>query len=98
MRQSPRAGLVFAVVAGIVLFHPQLRSVTLVLLRLPFVAVKSATQSLLLLPRLPHLAQDNAALRKELVQRQLEVAELREALRRTERGRELMEHTASERG
>ena len=44
MRQSPRAGLIVAVFAGIAFFHPQLRSVTLVLLRLPFVAVKSATQ------------------------------------------------------
>ena len=71
-----------AVVAALCCSHP-LRATALTLLRLPFTIVKTTAAALILLPRLPSLAKENAALRQELVQRQLEAAQLRERVRQT---------------
>ena len=49
----------------------------------------------LLLPRLPSLTQENTSLRSELTQRQLELAQLREALRHTRQGQALTEAVPS---
>ncbi|OGX39303.1 MAG: rod shape-determining protein MreC [Omnitrophica WOR_2 bacterium RIFCSPHIGHO2_02_FULL_68_15] len=91
MRQSPRVALIGALLVGAFYFHAPLRHVALVVLRLPFTLVKGAVQALLLLPRLPGLADENAGLRAELVQRQMEASQLREALRRSEQGQALLD-------
>ena len=46
-------------------------------------------QAIVLLPRVPLLASENASLRSELTARQLEVAQLRESLRKFDRAGEL---------
>lgn len=98
MRQSPRVALFSALVVGTLYFHAPLRHASLRVLRFPFTLVKSAVHVLLLLPRLPSLAQDNASLRAELVERQMEAGQLREALRRSEEGRQLLDAVPSHRG
>ena len=98
MRQSPRVALISALLVGAVYFHAPLRHAALVILRLPFTLVKDAVQALLLLPRLPGLAGENAVLRTELVQRQMEASQLREALRRSEQGQALLNLIPSRQG
>jgi rod shape-determining protein MreC len=98
MRPSPRAALISAFLIGALAFHAPLRSAALVILRLPFTLVKGAVQVFLMLPRLPGLADENAALRAELVQRQVEASQLREALRRSEQGQALLDRIPSRQG
>jgi len=61
----------------------------LTILRFPFTATRHGVRILATLPRLPALTQDNAALRAQLLQRQLEVAQLREALRQAQQAQAL---------
>ena len=98
MRQPPRVALISALLIGVCCFHAPVRHTALVILRLPLTLVKGAVQVFLLLPRLPGLAGDNAALRAELVQRQVEVSQLREALRRSEQGQALLDLVPSHQG
>src|SRR3989338_4638676 len=98
MRQSPRIALL-SVVLGVLLFlHAPLRRVTLAVLRFPFILLTGAVQVLLALPRLPGLAGENAALRAELVQRQVEASRLQEVLRRSEQGQILLDLLPSRQG
>jgi rod shape-determining protein MreC len=73
--------LLSALCAAALILSGPLRGGVLRVVRLPFTLVQSALTVLLSLPRLPGLSQENAALRLALTQRQLEVAQLREALR-----------------
>ena len=90
MPQSLRATLLSALLVVALLLHAPLRHAALILLRLPFTLVKGTVQVLVTLPRLPGLVHENAALRDELVQRQVETSQLREALRRSEQGQALL--------
>ena len=67
------------------------RSAALTIVRLPFTILSSAVQMVLTLPRLPSLSKEHAVLQAALARRQVENAELREALRHLEHGRELLE-------
>lgn len=98
MRPLPRAILISAFLIGALCFHAPLRSTALVLLRLPFTLVKGVVQVLLMLPRLPGLADENAALRGELVQRQVEANQLRDVLRRSEQSQALLDLIPSRQG
>jgi len=63
----------------------------LAVFRFPLIVVESTLSTLMALPRLPHLTQENAALRNELASRQLELAQLREAVRHATRSQELLQ-------
>ena len=65
-------------------FHEPIRHGTAVFLRWPFTLLKACAATLVTLPRLPTLTGENTRLRSELLQRQLEIATLRESLRHTE--------------
>ena len=95
MPQSPRFLPVSAVVlvgAGL-LFHQPLRRATLTILRFPFTVTKAAVRTVVTLPRLPSLAEENAHLRCALLARQLETAQLREALRHVQQAEALLQAT-----
>ena len=59
-----------------------LREWTFGLIRFPFTALRGVARALLNLPRLPALGQENEALRGQVLQQQLELAQLREGMRR----------------
>ncbi len=82
------------VVGVILIFREPVRRQVLTILRAPFVVTKTCISALLLLPRLPALAQENATLRAELIQRQLETAQLRETLRHTQHAHILLSTAA----
>ena len=90
MRQSSRSVLLSVLLVAALLLHAPLRYLALLILRLPFTLVKGTVQVLITLPRLPGLTSENAALRDELVQRQVEANQLREVLRRSEQGQTLL--------
>lgn len=92
MRRPPRVVLLSALLGGaILLLHQPIRAETLAILRFPFTIVRSLVIILVSLPHLPSLAQENAQLRTEAVQRQLELAQLREALRQAQQAHALFE-------
>ena len=78
--------------------HEPVRRSTLSVLRLPFTLIKTCVALLVTLPNLPSLAHENASLRAELLQRQLESAQLREALRQAEQTSRLLEAVSSPTG
>lgn len=80
------------------LFHTPIRQGTLVVLRFPFTVVKACVRGLVTLPRLPTLSDENTRLRAELIQRQLDVAQLREALRHSQAASALAEAIPSGQG
>ena len=91
-RHLPRARLVsLLVVGGSLAFLEPLRHSALAVLRLPFVLAKTGLAILVELPRLPSLARENAGLTAQLLQRQVEEAQLREALRHAEQTGRLLE-------
>ena len=63
-------------------FQASIRQSALALLRLPFTVTRSAVLTLITLTRVPGLARENERLRVELMQRQVELSALQEALRR----------------
>ena len=75
--------LFLSLILGSVLlfFHHPARYAALAILRAPFVATRFGVRILLHLPSLPVLTEENQRLRAELLQRQLEVSRLREAIR-----------------
>ncbi|HEX9780607.1 MAG TPA: rod shape-determining protein MreC [bacterium] len=81
--------LTASAVLAFLVFQPQVRRAGLVVLRGPFTLTKSVVEALWMLPRLPELERENGLLRAALIQRQLELAGLREALRRTQTEAEL---------
>lgn len=85
-----------ALLAGTSLvFHEPLRRGTLTVLRLPFTILRTGVRILLTLPQLPSLTHENAALRSELIQQQAENAALRDALRKVEQTRALLDTSRS---
>jgi len=92
MRRPPRPVLISALIGGaMIILHQPIRSHTLTILRLPFTIVRSMAAVLVSAPHLPALANENAQLRTEAVQRQLELAQLREALRQAQQAHALFE-------
>ncbi len=91
-RHLPRARLVSVLLVGAsFLFLDPLRHGALAVLRLPFVIAKTGVAILTTLPHLPSLARENASLQTALLQRQVEEAELREALRHAQQADRLLE-------
>ncbi len=83
LRWSPTF-LVSAFLCGLTLLvHQPIRHRSLAIIRFPFTVIRVGVGILVALPHIPSLSQDVVALRAELVQRQLELAQLREALRQT---------------
>ena len=83
MRRPVSASLILVVLAvgGALLCADLSRQVILTVLRGPFRIVRAAATTITLLPRLPGLVQENAALRAQLMQQQVDAAQLREAFR-----------------
>jgi len=72
-----------------------LQQIALTVFRFPYAVVKTAVSSALLLPRLPALTNENAVLRAELSQIQLELASAREAVHQSARVAALTSAVAS---
>ena len=90
MRHPSRLLVIGAFAVGAVLvFHEPVRRSTLAGLRFPFTVATTGVWTLISLPRLPSLARDNASLRSELIQHQLELARLREVVRHAEQAKAL---------
>lgn len=96
MRRTQASFLVIACLGAAVVIHRPLRRIGLTVFRFPLVAAESLVGILANLPQLPSLAQDNAQLHRELMQRQLEVAQLREALRHATNVEALQESVAAQ--
>ena len=79
--------------------HAPLRRGSLTILRFPFTFATACLRVIVTLPQLPSLGSENAALRAQVLQRELETARLREALRGSQHSRRLLESApASSRG
>lgn len=99
MQRHSRVVLIGAVCVGTaLLLHEPLRRSTLTFLRLPFTVVKLLGQSLIALPHVPRLSQDNADLNARLLQRELETAQLREALRQAKQAQVLLDAVPAHHG
>lgn len=81
MRRPSPLTLSLVLFSAALLLHDPLRRGTLGALRFPFRCARTAVEAALLIPSLPGLQQENARLRGELIQRQLELAESREQVR-----------------
>jgi len=93
MRPSRRLLLVSAVLGIALAFHAPLRRGAVSVARFPFTVLKAAVGTVLAIPRLPLLLRDDRRLRVELMQRQLEVAALREQLHLAARTQALRDGT-----
>ena len=92
VRHPPRPFLMSALLMGAVLvLHEPMRRNILLILRFPFRVVTAGLATLVTLPRLPSLTRENGSLHSELIQRQLEVAQLREALRQAKQAAALLD-------
>lgn len=90
MRYPSRLLVLSALSIGAVLvLHEPVRRSTLAVLRFPLTVLTTGVEILANLPRLPSLARDNASLRSELMQRQLEATRLREVVRHAEQAKAL---------
>ena len=90
MRHPPRLLVIGALAVGAVLvLHEPVRRSTLAVLRFPFTVATTGVHVLIALPRLPSLTRENAALRAELLQRQLEATRLQEVVRHAEQAKAL---------
>ena len=97
MRRVSRLSL-GVLIGATILFHAPLRRTALVVLRAPFVVLKTAASTLLLLPRVPELSGENARLRADTAQLSVEVTRLREQTRQTEQIAALIAAAPSSRG
>lgn len=86
MRRGAAVALVIAACAV-----PAARGAVLSVLELPLTVLRGAAAALINLPRVPELLRDHDRLAQESAQRQVEVAQLREALRQAEVARGLSE-------
>lgn len=88
--------------AGIVLFllvfSPAARDLTLTVIRFPFSIIRWTFRVALLAPQLPRLTRQQRALQERLAQRELEIADLREALRRANQAEQLAKAAPGYRG
>ena len=84
MRRSRVLALNILLFAGVLVLQEPVRRNALAILRLPFTVTAGTLRVLVSLPHLPSLRQENERLRSELIQRQLETAQLRESLRRAQ--------------
>ena len=82
MRRFRAWALILIVLAAGLRFHRPLRAAALTIFRLPLSLTESAVSVVWSLPHLPHLLDENAALRNDLASRQVELIQLREAVRR----------------
>ena len=97
--RPPRPALISTFLLGVLLiFHEPARHAALSFLRFPFTVVKTCAGILVALPRLSALTQENGSLRAELIQRQLEVAQLRETMRYAHQADVLKEKNPSPQG
>ena len=94
--RSPRLVILSTLLAIVLIGHRPYRYAILTVLRLPFTVVRGGVGVLIALPQLSSLSKENAMLRSELMQRQLESAQLREALRHSQETQTLMDavHTS----
>lgn len=91
VQQPSRLFIVSVLVGALLVLHVPVRRSTITILRFPFTVVKAVANTLVAFPRLPSLASDNAHLRAELMQRNLESAQLREALRGAQQAQALLQ-------
>lgn len=82
MRRLPHVPLITTLFLGLVLIgHEPFRVLALSFLRLPLTLLQSSVTIILTLPQLPSLGRELTRLRTELIQRQVETAQLREFVR-----------------
>ncbi len=85
MRSPSRSFLMSLLLLGTVLiFQEPARGGTIFVLRLPFTLLKACLNIALLLPRLPSVIHEDEQLRSSLIQRGLEIAQLRELVRKSQ--------------
>ena len=80
---------------GLLAWHAPVRHLVLTVLRLPYAATTTILSAVVTLPRLPALAQENSALRTQLIAQQRELAQLRDAVRHDAQRQALLETSAS---
>ena len=95
----PRRTLIaIALLVVVFLANAPLRRVALTVLRFPLTSLHAIARGVRLLPRLPLLSRENARLRAQLAERQLESAELRERLRHLQAREDLLKQLPSRQG
>ena len=99
MRPPPRGFLLSVLLLGTVLiWHRSVGRGVLAALRVPFRVVKTVVTIVVTLPRLPALTRENTTLRSTLIQRELDIANLRETLRHTLQSQTLLRASPSPSG
>jgi rod shape-determining protein MreC len=93
LRPSFRPLLTAALICTVLYWQAPLRRTALSVLRFPFVIVKATARMLVTLPSLPELSDRNASLQHALIQHNLEVAQLREALRGAVHAQQLLDRS-----
>jgi len=83
---------------AVLIYHMPSRELAFTILRFPFRVVRTGIDVALRLPVLPALSQENAALRAQLLQRQMEVSQLREQVRYREQERILQKANPRQEG
>ncbi len=90
-QQTPRTVLGSVLLLSVALaWYEPLRSCALTILRFPFAVTKTVVGIIVTLPRLPALTHENVSLQSALTQRELELAQLREALRHAQHTQALL--------
>lgn len=85
LRQFRRFSVIFSISALLLFaFSPAVRGFSLQFVRFPFALLAASAKTLILVPQLPGIASRQRELKQLLAERELEIAGLREALRRTE--------------
>lgn len=79
--RSPRSLVIGALLLGALLLHHPLRRAAYTVFSAPLTLMRACLQLFLTLPRLPFLLREREDLRAQLMRRQLELAQLREAVR-----------------
>lgn len=80
LRLTPPIGIVILIAMG--LWVQPLRDLAFTIIRLPLSTLSAVVETVVWLPQLSRVAQEQAALRQELVRRQQELLQLRDTVRR----------------
>ena len=84
MRQSRLFPIGVLLLSAALVIHAPLRRYAFSIFRFPLTLARGVLAAVVTVPRLPSLLKENTQLRTTLMQRQLEVAQLREAVRHTQ--------------
>ena len=93
-----RSPLLLLLGCALLLSHRPLRVGALFIVRFPLLIVQRSLSTLMLLPRLPSLVQGQRRLQAELARREIELAQVRELLRKHEQAETLTQIIPERRG